>query len=107
MHSRILISMGLVATVLASCGPSGFDSGPAPFRTVKTEPLPDSRITLEGEEYVLKRNRLLDGPNAGGEGWAIIVDGRTFRCAEPNAEWCLKALRAAQAGARDEGGGMY
>ncbi len=77
-----------------------------PLRRVKTEPLPDSTITLEGMEYTLKRNRLLDGPNAGGEGWAIVYNGRVVGCAEANEEWCLKALRAAKAGARDEGG-MY
>ena len=73
---------------------------------VKTEPLAEGTITLKDEEYVLKRNRLLNGPNAGGEAWAIVVDGRTVGCPSPDEEGCLLALRAAEAGARDEGG-MY
>ncbi|WP_298261504.1 hypothetical protein [uncultured Litoreibacter sp.] len=71
-----------------------------------TKPLPDSKITIEGTDYRLKRAIALNGRQKGKEVWAIVVAGQTYSCTtatRAGCEFTLDRAKKKQRAERDMG----
>ena len=94
--SRLAIVVGAIVGVAVLSGCAQEEGGPAFFRKVHTKPLPDSTVTIDGEEYVVKRATALEGRKKGEEVWAIVYKGKTYSCGTPSVIGCSFALTRAK-----------
>lgn len=112
MRIKILFGAGLALVLAAgSCerDAEAILSSGYPGRSFTTERIDDTQVTIDGETYTVRQNKIIysDGGTPG-LGWAVVTkDGKIISCRTPTPQGCKAALALdAQGAARDEGG-MY
>lgn len=96
---------------LTACDDSGSNSSVPYWNPVtEREALKGTTVTIDGEIYDVRRQKLTYRDGRTSIGWAVIYDGRTISCSQPNEGGCRAAIEDAKENPliNDGGeGGMY
>ncbi|WP_298359377.1 hypothetical protein [uncultured Litoreibacter sp.] len=91
-------ALSLSLMLLMGCEEPGIPT----LAKVGTKKLPDSTVTINGEQFPLKRAIALAGRKKGEEVWAIVYNGQAYSCSSATEIGCEFALSRAKKKERRE-----